>query len=129
MRPDFEGAWRNLYFDDVLEGPGAATPSDIAELYTSAKAWVSIAKSDPTSASVVVHCGAGISRSAAVSLMLLTLYFGNYQQAVAHLLRTHSHVVPNATICRLIFEKLGPSYGVDPGATLEQIRHRSLLGS
>jgi predicted protein tyrosine phosphatase len=114
LRPDFRGRRLNLYFDDVLEGvPGAATPVDIDALFRLALQWMSVARSNPALASVVIHCGAGISRSAASALMLFTLYFSDYQRAAAHLFRTHRHVVPNSWMCRLISERLGPAYGPD----------------
>jgi predicted protein tyrosine phosphatase len=114
LRPDFRRRRLNLYFDDVLEDqPGAATPADIDTLFRFALEWLSTARSDPALASVLIHCGARISRSAASALMFLTLYFSDYQRAAAHLFRTHPNVMPNSWICRLIFEKLGPAYGLD----------------
>jgi predicted protein tyrosine phosphatase len=70
-------------------------------------------RSDPASASIVIHCGVGISRSAAAALLLLTLYFGNYLAAATHLFRTHPQVSPNALVFRLICEKLGSGFGPD----------------
>ena len=61
----------------------------------------------------MVHCAAGVSRSGAAAMMLLSLYFGSYQLAAVHLFRSHPHVIPNSWVCRLIFEKLGPAYGTD----------------
>ena len=114
LRPDFQGQRLNLYFDDVLEAaPGAATPADIDVLFRFALQWLSTALSDPTLASVVIHCTAGISRSAASALMLLALYFSDYQRAAAHLFRTHPQVLPNPWVCQLISAKLGPAYGPD----------------
>jgi hypothetical protein len=34
LRPDFRGRRLNSYFEDVVEGPGAATPSDIEVLFS-----------------------------------------------------------------------------------------------
>jgi len=67
----------------------------------------------PLLAPIVIHCAAGVSRSAASALLLLTLYFGRYRKAAEHLFRTHPHVSPNALVSRLIFQKLGSAYGVD----------------
>lgn len=112
LRPDFQGRRLNLYFDDVLEGqPGAATPADIDALFDFAQVWLAVAHSEPASASLVTHCAAGISRSAASALLPLTLYFGNYCAAALRLFRTHPHVIPNSWVCRLISEKLGLAYG------------------
>src|SRR5262245_59604754 len=70
LRPEFRGQRLNLYFDDVLEGaPGAATATDIDVLFDFAKVWLSVARSDLGSASIVIHCAAGISRSAASALL------------------------------------------------------------
>jgi predicted protein tyrosine phosphatase len=111
LRPDFRGKRLNLYFDDTLEGEGVATPADIDMLFCFALQWLSTACSDPALASVVIHCGAGISRSAASALMLLALYFSDYQRAAAYLFRTHPNVNPNSLICRLISQRLGSAYG------------------
>jgi predicted protein tyrosine phosphatase len=118
LRPDFQGRRLDLYFDDVVEGPGAATPADIDALFDFAQAWLTAARSDPASASLLVHCGAGISRSAASTLLPLALYFGNYRAAAVHLFRTHPNVIPNSWVCRLIFAKLGATYGADVFAAL-----------
>ena len=113
LRPDFRGRRLNLYFDDVLDGPGATTPADIVAILDFSQDWLPAARSDPASASLVIHCGAGVSRSAAVALLLLSLYFGAYQAAAIHLIRTHPNVAPNSWICRLTFAKLGWGYGLD----------------
>jgi predicted protein tyrosine phosphatase len=113
LRPDFRGRRLNLYFDDVTEGVGAATSADIDALFDFAQRWLSVAHADPALASIVSHCGAGISRSAAAALMLLSLYFGAYHQAAAHLFRIHPNVSPNALMCRLIGQKLGSGFGPD----------------
>ena len=110
LRPDFHGRRLNLYFDDVVEGPGAAMPADIEALYSFGLEWLAEVHKLPSS-STVVHCGAGVSRSAAAALMLLVLYFQNYIAAATHLFRLAPHVAPNALICRLISEKFGPVYG------------------
>jgi predicted protein tyrosine phosphatase len=113
LRPDFQGRRLDLYFDDVTEGPGAATAEDIDALFDFAQQWLSAARFNPALASIVIHCGAGISRSAAAALLLLTLYFSNYLAAATHLFRTHPQVWPNALVCRLICEKLGSGFGPD----------------
>jgi predicted protein tyrosine phosphatase len=111
LRPDFRGRRLNLYFDDVVEGPGAATPADIEALFSFGVEWLAEVRKHPSS--TVVHCGAGVSRSAASALLLLVLYFENYIAAATHLFRIAPHVAPNVWICRLIFEKFGPDYGLD----------------
>jgi predicted protein tyrosine phosphatase len=47
-------------------------PTDIDALFDFAYPWLSVARSDPARASIVIHCGAGLSRSAAAALFLLT---------------------------------------------------------
>jgi predicted protein tyrosine phosphatase len=118
LRPDFRGRRLNLYFDDVVEGPGAATPADIEALFSFGIEWLADVRKHHSS--TVVHCGAGISRSAAAALLFLVLYFENYLAAATHLFRLAPHVAPNALICRLIFEKLGPVYGPDIFAALAE---------
>jgi predicted protein tyrosine phosphatase len=113
LRPDFQGQRLNLYFDDVVEGPGVATIADIDALFDFAQQWLGVARSDPARASIAIHCGAGISRSSSVGLLLLALYFGNYPAAATHLFCTHPQVAPNVLVCRLIFQKLSSAYGPD----------------
>jgi predicted protein tyrosine phosphatase len=113
LRSDFAGERLDLYFDDVVEGPGAASRADIEELFAFGQKWLAVARSSPAKAALVVHCGAGISRSAAAALLLLSLYFGSYREAAAQLYRSHPNVSPNALVCRLIGQKLGASYGGD----------------
>jgi predicted protein tyrosine phosphatase len=118
LRPDFQGRRLNLYFDDVLEGvPGAATTTDIDALFDFGQEWLAEMRRNP-STRTIVHCGAGISRSGAAGMALLSLYFGAYQPAAVHLFRTHPHLVPNVWVCRLISAKLGSSYGPDIFAAL-----------
>jgi predicted protein tyrosine phosphatase len=112
LRTDFQGRRLNLYFDDVLDGPGAAVAADIEALVSFGQEWLAEMRQQP-STTVVLHCAAGISRSGAAAMTLLSLYFGTYQAAATYLFRTHPHLVPNVWICRLIFERLGPSYGTD----------------
>jgi len=74
--PIFKDVASNLYFDDVVERPGAATPADIEALFSFGVEWLAEVRKHPSS--TVVHCGARISRSAASALLLLVLYFENY---------------------------------------------------
>jgi predicted protein tyrosine phosphatase len=113
LRPDFQGRRLDLYFNDTIEGAGMATPRDIQELFDFGQRWLQGARADPAKAAIVIHCGAGISRSAAAAFMLLSLYFDSYRQAASYLFRTHPNVAPNTLLLRLIFQKLGPAYGAD----------------
>jgi predicted protein tyrosine phosphatase len=124
LRPDFIGRRLNLYFDDTTEGEGVATPADIEALHAFGLHWLEMARINPALCPVVLHCGAGVSRSAAAALLLLSLYFGDYERAASHLFRTHPHTFPNTHMLRLIFAQLGPGYGKDIFAALEQGRIR-----
>jgi predicted protein tyrosine phosphatase len=120
LRPDFIGHRLSLYFDDTVEGDGIATSADIEILFDFSLRWLTTARINPALAPLVVHCGAGVSRSAAVALMPLSLYFGAYLPAAAFLFRTHPHTTPNVLILRLIAAKLGSSYGPDILAAVVQ---------
>jgi predicted protein tyrosine phosphatase len=113
LRRDFQARRLDLYFNDTIEGAGMATSADIQELFDFGQRWLQAARSDPAKAAIVIHCGAGISRSAAAAFMLLNLYFDSYRPAANYLFRTHPHVAPNTLVLRLIFQKLGPAYGAD----------------
>jgi len=54
----FRSPCRSRYISRVLDA-----------LYEFAQAWSPVARSDPASASIVVHCGPGVSRSAASALL------------------------------------------------------------
>ena len=48
LRPDFRGRRLNLYFDDVVEGPGAATPADIEALESFGVEWLAEVRQHPS---------------------------------------------------------------------------------
>src|ERR1700745_423766 len=85
LRPDYRGTRLNLYFDDVREGDRSATEEDIRKLYEFSVRWRAVARADPSKASLIVHCLAGRSRSAAVAMLPLGLYYGNFRTAARHL--------------------------------------------
>jgi len=121
LRPDFRGRRIDLYFDDVVEGPTAPRPIDIEALFAFARdEWLPEVRRNFLTFRTIIHCGAGVSRSGAAALLLLSLYFGSYAAAAIHLYRTAPQVAPNALMCRLIFEKLGPAYGPDIFAALAE---------
>jgi predicted protein tyrosine phosphatase len=121
LRPDFQGRRLDLYFDDVVEGPGMAQQADIDALAAFGWQWTQAVRREP-GARIIIHCGAGVSRSAAAALLLLSLYCGAYHPAVIQLLRVHPHAAPNALLLRLIYQKLGPAYGSDILESLAQAR-------
>jgi hypothetical protein len=49
LRPDFRGRRLNLYFDDVTEGPTAATPADIEPLEHFGLEWLAEERKHPSS--------------------------------------------------------------------------------
>ena len=61
-RPEFSGNRINLAFYDLTHG-NIATASHVEEVYRFSQRWSKAAHSDPTRASLVVHCFAGISVS------------------------------------------------------------------
>jgi len=78
----------NFYFDGVLEDqPSAATPADIDALLDFGRQWVAELRRNPF-ARTIVHCGAGVSRSGAAAMALLSLDFGAYPPAAVHLFRS-----------------------------------------
>jgi predicted protein tyrosine phosphatase len=121
LRPDFSGKRLDLYFDDTTEGPGAPGEADLEALLAFGWEWAAAVRREP-SLRTIIHCGAGVSRSGASALLLLSLYFGSYLAGAVHLYRCAPHVMPNALLCRLIFARLGPAYGPDISEALARGR-------
>ena len=117
LQPDFRGKRLDLYFDDTIEGPGAPGEADLEALLAFGREWTAAVRREP-SLRTIIHCGAGVSRSGASALLLLSLYFGSYLAGAQHLYRSAPHVMPNALLTRLIFNRLGPAYGPDIFAAL-----------
>jgi predicted protein tyrosine phosphatase len=108
LRPEYRGTRLNLYFDDAIEGPNIARPEDIERLYEFSRRWLSVARRNLLSARLIVHCMAGISRSAAVAMMPLTLYYGDFREAARQLFLSRQYLRPNTHILHLIEEQLYP---------------------
>ena len=111
LRPDYRGERLNLYFYDVSREVGLGYPSqtDMDQLMVFSEKWLRQAKEDPFSARLVVHCFAGISRSAACAMLPLCLYYQDYQKASEHLYLRYPYVYPNTLILKMIKEMLGYS--------------------
>jgi predicted protein tyrosine phosphatase len=112
VRPDYRGQRLNLYFFDTerTEEPGYPQKSDIDQLMRFSEKWVGLARDDPFSARLVIHCFAGVSRSAACAMLPLTLYYDDYHMASEHLYDRYPYVFPNTLILKIIKELLGYSY-------------------
>ena len=103
-RPGYAGGRLTLSFWDLTGGPGIATVEDIDAVYDFSKAWASAAHAD-TRNGLVVHCFAGISRSSAVSLVPLILYYQNVKLAAKRLFEVNRRAIPNTHVMNLIDDK------------------------
>lgn len=112
VRPDYRGHRLNLYFFDtaLADGLGSPMQSDIDQLMCFSEKWARNAREDPFSARLVIHCFAGISRSAACAMLPLCLYYNDYQEASEYLYDRFPYVLPNTLILKIIKELLGYSY-------------------
>jgi predicted protein tyrosine phosphatase len=112
VRPDYRGHRLNLYFFDTerTDEPGYPLKSDIDQLMCFSEKWVRKAHEDPFSARLVIHCFAGVSRSAACAMLPLCLYYDDYQAASEHLYNRYPYVMPNTLILKMIKELRGYSY-------------------
>ena len=93
-----------LSFDDIAdEIPGHVAPAEehIEAILDHATGWD---RDDP----VVVHCFAGISRSTAAALILLTMEANGHEVAAARLLRRQApHAQPNPRMIAIADRLLG----------------------
>lgn len=104
-RPEFSGNRINLAFYDLMDGANIATASHIEEVYRFSQRWAKAAHSDPTTASLVVHCFAGISRSSAIAMIPLLLYYRSEKAAAKRLYEINRWAAPNTHVLYLIEEK------------------------
>ena len=84
-RPEFFGNRINLAFYDLTDGPNIATAAHVEKVYRFSQRWAKAAHSDPTTATLVVHCFAGISRSSAIAMIPLLLYYRSEKAAAKRL--------------------------------------------
>jgi predicted protein tyrosine phosphatase len=108
-RPEFSGNRINLTFYDLMDGANIATASHIEEVYRFSERWAKAAHSDPATANLVVHCLAGISRSSAIAMILLLLYYRSEKAAAKRLYEINRWAAPNTHILYLIEEKFSSS--------------------
>jgi predicted protein tyrosine phosphatase len=73
-RPDYNGERLNLAFYDLTEGPGIATADDIRAVQGFTSKWMPALHSEPKGG-LVIHCFAGVSRSSAIALVPLLVYY------------------------------------------------------
>jgi predicted protein tyrosine phosphatase len=106
LRPDFKGARLNLYFDDIVEGATVAKEADIAKLYEFALDWQETVRRDSPRARLIIHCLAGVSRSAATAMLPLVLHYGSFREAARRLFLARQYLHPNTWILHLIEERL-----------------------
>ena len=104
-RPEFFGNRINLAFYDLTDGPNIATAAHVEKVYRFSQRWAKAAHSDPTTASLVVHCFAGISRSSAIAMIPLLLYYRSEKAAAKRLYEINRWAAPNTHVLYLIEEK------------------------
>src|ERR1700719_3406054 len=110
-----EGSWN---------GPGVATPEDVESVYQFSLEWMKQVLEDPTKANLVVHCFAGVSRSSAMALIPLLLYYSSFRLAAERLFEVNKYAVPNTHVLYLITQK----FGLDPGKVFEDLFRASQGG-
>jgi len=123
-RPDFINPRVNLAFCDLINGPGIATPEDVESVYQFSLEWMKQVLEDPTKANLVVHCFAGVSRSTAMALIPLLLYYSSFRLAGERLFEVNKYAVPNTHVLYLITQK----FGLDPGKVFEDLFRASQGG-
>jgi predicted protein tyrosine phosphatase len=113
-----------LAFWDLINGPGIATPEDVESVYQFSLEWMKQVLEDPTKANLVVHCFAGVSRSSAMALIPLLLYYSSFRLAAERLFEVNKYAVLNTHVLYLITQK----FGFDPGKVFEDLFRASQGG-
>lgn len=103
-RPSYCGKRLNLSFYDLTEGPGIATVDDIRAVRRFAEEWVAAVQRGESQAGLVVHCFAGVSRSSAIALVPLLLYYQDGLTAAERLFEVNRWADPNTHVVHLIEE-------------------------
>jgi predicted protein tyrosine phosphatase len=97
-RSEFFGNRINLAFYDLTDGPNIATAAHVEKVYRFSQRWAKAAHSDPTTASLVVHCFAGISRSSAIAMIPLLLYYRSEKAPAKRLYEINRWAAPNTHV-------------------------------
>jgi len=104
-RPSYSGKRLNLSFYDLTEGPGIATADDVEAVRCFAEEWVAAVCADESQAGLIVHCFAGVSRSSAVALVPLLLYYQDELAAAKRLFDVNRWADPNTHVVWLVEER------------------------
>jgi predicted protein tyrosine phosphatase len=88
---------RLIFEDAVTEEEGGASVADIERLVRFARGV------DLSEGKLLVHCQAGISRSAAAAIIVVATILGpgHETEAIEHVRRTHPHTRPNQRMLEL----------------------------
>jgi predicted protein tyrosine phosphatase len=119
-RPSYSGKRLSLSFYDLTEGPGIATADDVRAVRSFAEKWVAAVQAGELQAGLVVHCFAGISRSSAVALIPLLLYYQDELTAARRLFEVNRWADPNTHVVYLIEESF--QLGGDLFTALEEAK-------
>jgi predicted protein tyrosine phosphatase len=98
LHPKFDkNNWKMVHFEDVFHTSNLYAPT-----YEDVENCLNWAKALPDDAVLLVHCEAGVSRSTAMALAILTLKGGvdNIKQHIEHLLEIRPHAIPNSLISK-----------------------------
>ena len=97
-----------LVFDDVHEGVTGPSRDDVERLVSFAR------KVDLSKGCVLVHCQAGIGRSSAAALVILSVVLGasHEREAAEYVLRHNPRALPNRRLLELADVVLGAGSGL-----------------
>jgi len=104
-RPDYNGERLNLAFYDLTEGPGIATADDIEAVRSFTEKWMP--EENEPRGNLIIHCFAGVSRSSAIALVPLLVYYQDERAAAERLFEVNRWADPNTHIVYLIEESFG----------------------
>jgi|SRR5215469_4409611 len=104
-RPEFSGNRINLAFYDLMDGANIASASHIEEVYRFSERWAKAVIRIRRRRTLLVHCFAGISRSSAIAMIPLLLYYRSEKAAAKRLYEINRWAAPNTHILYLIEEK------------------------
>jgi len=103
-RPDYKGKRLNLAFNDWVEGPNIATADDIEAVRSFTEKWIPEENANEPLGNLIIHCFAGVSRSSAIALVPLLVYYQDELAAAKRLFDVNRWADPNTHIVYLIEE-------------------------